>query len=212
MTTVLRMIGALLLAVGGFALAGPAAAAPPVLTVVDECDGDPASYVPGEVCDLEVEVTPYCVEGLPYLGYSVEGEASGDVRLTWVNPGGDDVVLDGLPREGAALWPAGEWARPTVDVVVTLGADAVMTVTYPDCFGGGELPDGGEAPSGGELPAGGSAPGSGAQAGAADAAGGPAALSDTGASTAPLLGGAAGLLLLGAGAVAVAKRRTAAKG
>ena len=256
MTRVLRTLGVLVLMGGALAVAGPAAAAPaPAVlpAVVDECDENSASYVPGQVCDLEVEVVPYCENDIPYLGYRVETAAEGDLELTWVNPGGSSVVVGGLPREGSVMWPgvvlgpdgapvdwpgwtpSGDgwvegdeysWTLPSVDVVLSLGADALVTVAYPDlntpeCSttpgtppGGGELPGGGTpggTPGGGEgtVNTGGSAGGNAQAGGSAPQAAGPGALSSTGAEIGTAVGIAAGLLLLGGAAVAVARRRHA---
>jgi len=59
-----------------------------------------------------------CVGDVPYLGYQVtlpEGfvaDSANPVRITFVNPNGDDYVVEGQPLRGALLWPGASDGEP----------------------------------------------------------------------------------------------------
>ncbi len=141
------------------ALAGPAAAQP---ITNDACARDAEGYGAPGACQLLVQVLePECIDDVPYLHYAVlpQGTANTRATLTWVNPGGDDVVLTDLPLEGTVLWPGVEvdgtgkatdwpgwtqqadgtwtegdefsWTRPGVQVVFEVNPQVTATAMYP---------------------------------------------------------------------------------
>lgn len=117
------------------ALAGPAAAAPvPALVVpaVVEPAPDPAEpapdpaepapdpatacanpsatggYAPASRCELVlVRAAGICLGDAPVLDYAVEpfGTPNTTVSITFINPGGENAVLSGLPLSGRIYWP-----------------------------------------------------------------------------------------------------------
>ncbi len=203
MNRVLRLLAALALAVvGGVGLAGAASAADPTCT-----PGQPG-YSPGGVCEMTVVTESVCDDGVPTLTYraTASGQAATTLTLTWVNPGGEDVVMTGLPLQGSVPWPgtvvdasgtatdwpgvvrgaggqwvvgdAFSWARGAVETRFEVNPTVVSTVSYPS--------------------------------GAACA--GPVSsvanrLSSTGATVAPLVVGAGALVAAGAAALLVARSR-----
>ena len=111
MTTHARrgLIAVMALLVGLF-VAGPAAAsslpaaASPVPT---PCPTDRPGYAAPGVCQLVAHVTPVCVNDVPRLTYSLDemGTTLPTATITWVHPGGTDVVLADQPLSGSLLWP-----------------------------------------------------------------------------------------------------------
>lgn len=100
------VVAAATLLVGG--VAGPSAAL--TTQVIPGCE--PANgYEPGEICQVLVApLSPDCIATVPTLPYAVtvEGRAEDSpntIDITWVNPGGDDVVLTDQPLEGSLVWP-----------------------------------------------------------------------------------------------------------
>lgn len=162
------ILAAALVVVGGAAPAlaapaVPAAAAPAVVDPGDGCD-NPApddGYAPPTRCELTiVRAVGTCLESAPVLDYAVEaiGTSNGTVTITWVNPGGEDLVQSGLPLSGRVFWPGtvimngvvvdwpgwvqapdGTWTRhdaydftrPEVQVVFEVNPQATTVVSYP---------------------------------------------------------------------------------
>jgi LPXTG-motif cell wall-anchored protein len=94
-------------------LAGPSAAAA-TLPLCSPNDG----YIPGQTCEVAVEVDTECVNGRPVLHYaagsgSVGGAGSVDIR--WTNLPGADIVLEDQPLTVQNQpWPAGADASVTL--------------------------------------------------------------------------------------------------
>lgn len=163
------ILAAALVVVGG---AAPALAAPPAVAatapaVVDPGGGDcdnpaPADgYAPPTRCELTiVRAVGTCLGSAPVLDYAVEAVGTTDdtVTITWVNPGGEDLVQSGLPLSGRVYWPGtvimdgvvvdwpgwvqaadGSWTRhdsydftrPQVQVVLEVNPQASTVVSYP---------------------------------------------------------------------------------
>ena len=193
MKRVLRVLAAVALALGGaVGLAGTAQA-------TDGCEGE-GGYWAGGVCSLEVEVQPVCDGAVARLLYStvVADPSVTELTVTWVNPGGDDVVVSGLPLEGSLAWPTHAWAKGTVQVLIDANVQAATTVTYPAT--GACAPSG---QGGGTLGTGGGAP-------LANGTGG-GVLASTGGDVVPFLAVAGALVALGA-VTLVAVRRTSTQG
>lgn len=129
----------------------------PAVATAALADTDPQTYVP--------EITlasPVCDGDVPYLDYAFalpEGYEGDDaLTITWVNPGGDDVVQSGLPLAGRVLWPGAvvddagnpvdwpgwslvdgqwvvgdefDWVRDGVTVVFEVNPTAETVVAYP---------------------------------------------------------------------------------
>jgi hypothetical protein len=103
---------------------------------------------------------PVCDGDVPYLEYAVSAVAtsSDELTITWLNPGGDDIVQANLPLTGRVLWPGAElgpdgspvdwpgwrledgqwvqgdefdWVRPSVDVEFAVNPHTVITAAYP---------------------------------------------------------------------------------
>jgi hypothetical protein len=162
------ILAAALLVVGGAvpALAAPVAPAAAATAVVDPGDGceNPSAgdgYAPPTRCELRiVRAVGTCLESAPVLDYAVEvtGSTDSTVTITWVNPGGEDLVQEGLPLSGRVFWPGtvimngvvvdwpgwvqaadGTWTlhdaydftRPTVQVVFEVNPEASTVVSYP---------------------------------------------------------------------------------
>ena len=156
------VVAAAMLLVGG--VAGPSAAL--ASEIIPGCEPG-SGYVPGEDCEVLVEpLEPDCIDTVPTLPYAVginvpAGQPPVDtIDITWVNPDGDDVVLDDQPLEGDLVWPgtvvgsdgqatdwpdwtqnangtwsrgdAFSWAVGTVDVVFGSNPSATLSVEYPD--------------------------------------------------------------------------------
>ncbi|MFC0644486.1 LPXTG cell wall anchor domain-containing protein [Cellulomonas phragmiteti] len=222
---------ALVLAATG--LAPAATAAPLAATVVtgDDCTRGTDEYGAELPCEVEVTVlSPVCDNDVPKLRYAVTpiGSDRNRVTITFVNPGGADVVYADQPLTGTVLWPGAvqdstgkgvdwpgwrleggtwvvgdeyDWVRPSVEVSFQVNPAASAVVGYP--------PSSPVCLTGPErsdvLVAGDDAP---AAAGTASAAGYRAeVLSETGSSAGPLALIAGGLLLAGAGGVLAARRR-----
>jgi hypothetical protein len=113
-------------------------------------------------CQLQVQIlTPVCDNEVPKLRYKVVaiGSPNTTVKITWVNPGGANVVYSDLPLEGTVNWPGAvegpdgrgidwpgwtklpdgswvegdqyDWVRPNVQVLFQVNPEATMTVAYP---------------------------------------------------------------------------------
>jgi hypothetical protein len=219
-------MAAAVLAIGGVVgVAGVATAAVPSVAGCEE-EGD--GYFGGGVCQAVVEATAVCDGGVPYLDYQavLEGASAQDVTVTWNNPSGPGQVLQDQPLSGRLLWPgtvidddgaaadypgwtknddgtwsrgdAFSWAAGAVDVTFSANPEATVSVAYP-------------AETGACAPVSSTSTGGGDVAAAAPTEGGEVlgitALSDTGVSAAPLLGGAGGLLLAGAMLLLVSRVR-----
>lgn len=177
------------------------------------CLGDTDEYGAPLPCDLTVSVlTPICDNDVPKLRYAVvpNGTPNTTVTITWVNPGGADVVQSGLPLSGTVLWPGAvvgpdgkgadwpgwtqlpdgswvegdefDWVRPSVSVNFAVNPELTTTVAYPP-----SSPNCATNPPTDVVLA--------ANPVSAQV------LSATGSDTAPLLWAGAGLLVVGAGAV-----------
>ena len=119
-------------------------------------------HPPPQVCQFAVStLAPVCNNDVPYLTYNVAPSAPGSaVTITWINPGGADVVYADQGLSGAVLWPGAvpgsggkgidwpgwkqlpdgtwvegdefNWVRPSVQVQFQSGdAEATVTVAYP---------------------------------------------------------------------------------
>lgn len=169
MTTHVRrgLIAIMALLVGLF-VAGPAAAssmsAAPT-PAPTPCPTDRPGYAAPGVCQLTAHVSPVCVNDVPLLKYSLEemGTTLTTATITWVHPGGTDVVLTDQPLNGTLLWPgavldakgtavdwpgwtqqpdgtwtrgdAFDWARQPVQVRFEVNPSTVATVSYPSVAG-----------------------------------------------------------------------------
>lgn len=140
-----------------------AAAAPALADTVPSPNSSPSStdYPPPEVPTLTAQIfQPECDGDVPYLRYAVTatGTENTTVTITWLNPGGDDVVQADLPMSGRVLWPGAvvdasgapldwpgwrlengvwvegdefDWVRPSVDVKLEVNPELTMTAAYP---------------------------------------------------------------------------------
>ncbi|WP_162564287.1 MULTISPECIES: LPXTG cell wall anchor domain-containing protein [Microbacterium] len=67
---------------------------------------------------LPGEITSVCVGDVPYLGYEVslpegyEADSENPVTITFVNPDGENYVVEDQPLSGALLWPGASNAEP----------------------------------------------------------------------------------------------------
>ncbi|WP_170023670.1 LPXTG cell wall anchor domain-containing protein [Isoptericola jiangsuensis] len=124
----------------------------------DDVDG----YAPEPVLTVGL-VDPVCDGDVPYLRYAVSVENLEDppdtVTITWVNPGGANVVQPDLPLSGRVLWPGAvvgddgtaldwpgwrledgvwvegdefDWVRPSVGLEFEVNPTATATVGYPE--------------------------------------------------------------------------------
>lgn len=103
MSKVMRAGAAAILALGGLAATAASASAQ-----VDPCDPTSEDYVPGEVCEIEIEFEPSCDQyGVPAIRYdaTLTGGTAPSLDITWVNPTGPDVVVTDQPLSGTAVWP-----------------------------------------------------------------------------------------------------------
>lgn len=72
----------------------------------------------GECPLVPGEIQSVCVGDVPYLGYQVtlpEGfvaDSANPVTITFVNPDGEDYVVEGQPLSGALLWPGASDGEP----------------------------------------------------------------------------------------------------
>ncbi|MCZ2265044.1 peptidase, partial [Isoptericola sp. QY 916] len=140
-----------------------AAAAPALADTMPSPSSSPSStdYPPPEVPTLTAQIfQPECDGDVPYLRYAVTatGTENTTVTITWLNPGGDDVVQADLPMSGRVLWPGAvvdasgapldwpgwrlengvwvegdefDWVRPSVDVKLEVNPELTMTAAYP---------------------------------------------------------------------------------
>jgi hypothetical protein len=143
------------------ALPAPAAPAPAVVDPDTGCETGADGYAPPGRCELViVRAAGICLEAAPVLDYAVEAYGTTDdtVTITWVNPGGEDIVQSGLPLTGRVYWPGtviqngvvvdwpgwmlspeGTWTehdaydftRPEVEVVLSVNPEASTVVSYP---------------------------------------------------------------------------------
>ncbi|MBO9553138.1 peptidase [Cellulomonas sp.] len=171
-------------------------------------------------CELHITLlSPICDNDVPKLRYVAEaiGTPNTTVTITWVNPGGANVVQSGLPLSGTVLWPGAvvgpdgkgadwpgwrqlpdgswvegdefDWVRPSVQVNFQVNPSATMSVAYPP-----SSPNCATNPPGSEVLS----------------ATGAEVLSATGSNSAPLLVGAVSLVVVGGLVVLfVARRRHA---
>lgn len=169
MTTHARrgLIAVMALVVGLF-VAGPAAAtalpADPA-PAGTPCPTDRPGYAAPGVCQLVATVDPVCINDVPLLKYSLQemGTTLTTATITWVHPGGTDVVLTDQPLNGTLLWPGAvldaqgkavgwpgwvqqsdgtwvhggpfAWATQPVQVRFEVNPSAVATVSYPAVAG-----------------------------------------------------------------------------
>jgi len=130
----------------------------PVYGCLDPVD----EYGAPRQCQLTLSVlAPVCDNDVPKLRYKVVavGSPNTTVTITWVNPGGDDVVYADQPLEGTVLWPGAvegpdgrgidwpgwsqladgswvqgdeyDWVRPSVSVLFQVNPEATVSVAYP---------------------------------------------------------------------------------
>jgi len=184
------------------------------------CLGATDDYGAPLPCELHITLlSPVCDNDVPKLRYVAEaiGTPNTTVTITWVNPGGANVVQSGLPLSGTVLWPGAvvgpdgkgadwpgwrqlpdgtwvqgdefDWVRPSVQVNFQVNPSATMTVAYPP-----SSPNCATNPPGNEVLS----------------ATGTEVLSATGSNSAPLLIGAVSLVVVGGLTVLfVARRRHA---
>jgi LPXTG-motif cell wall-anchored protein len=199
MMRVLRALLATTIALGGaVALSGAANAA--------TCDGQTDGYGAGGVCGMTAEVQAVCSANVPTLNYSTTGATGATVTVTFVNPGGANVVYADRPLSGAVVWPgtvvsggvvsdwpgwtkqsdgtwkagdAYDWTLKNVQVIISDGTEASTVVSYP---GVGCVPTTTVSHTEGSL-------------------------AQTGANTGPLVGLAAAFLVVGTGVLLVSRRR-----
>src|SRR5262249_9899016 len=112
---------------------------------------------------LHVDIAePICDGNIPFLHYKISldnVEGNPTVNITWLNPGGPNVVYADQPLEGQVLWPGAipadqpggpdwpgwslvngvwvqgdefDWVRPTVQVNFEVNPQATVTVAYPE--------------------------------------------------------------------------------
>lgn len=86
---------------------------------VEERTRDLTSEEIGENCDLlPGEIESVCVGDVPFLGYEVtlpegyEADSESPVTITFVNPDGEDYIVEDQPLSGALLWPGASNGTP----------------------------------------------------------------------------------------------------
>lgn len=223
----IRALVAIMLALGGAFVGVTAASAATVPSVVPTaasdltaCEQADLGYVPDTPCQILVDGAAQCVKDVPYVAYSatLEGSTATTTTITFVNPSGPDVVLSGQPLSGQVPWPGAtfdgegnatdwpgwtqlssglwvtgdeyDWSIPTVQVVFDSGPSATTSVSYVECG----------APEN--------------DASTVTTVDNPVAtpvLSETGATVAPLLAVAGGLVVAGLLALVLTRRRRAAQ-
>jgi len=200
----------------------------------------PTGYSPPEVSQFALStLAPVCDNDVPYLTYNVAPSAPGSaVTITWINPGGADVVYADQGLSGEVLWPGAvpgpggkgidwpgwtqlsdgtwvegdefDWVRPSVQVQFQSGdAEATVTVAYPPSSPSCLTNPPGENPPADEVL---SDPGTALTTNTLASTPTTAVLSATGSDAGPLAALGAGLVVLGALAVAlvaIARRRGA---
>ncbi|WP_029290713.1 LPXTG cell wall anchor domain-containing protein [Cellulomonas sp. HZM] len=205
----------------GVAFAGAAAPAadPSPSATQYGCLADESGYGGDLPCELKVKVLePICDNDVPKLRYAVEaiGSPNKTVTITWINPDGADVVQKGLPLSGTVLWPGAvekngvgvdwpgwrlvdgtwvegdefDWVRPSVKVLFEVNPHMTTTVAYPP-----SSPKCLTSPPDTEVLA--NPPG--------DTP--PQVLSSTGSNAMPIVWGAGALVVAGAVALVLARRR-----
>ncbi|MDM7830583.1 peptidase [Cellulomonas edaphi] len=214
---------ALMLLAPGAALAAtsaasvPAADASPSPTGYGCIDGEDEYGAPLP-CELKIQVlNPICDNNVPKLQYQVEavGSPNTTVKITWINPDGDDVVQSGLPLSGTVLWPGAvqgangeaidwpgwrlengvwvegdefDWVRPSVKVLFQVNPEMSVSVAYPPSSPAClTSPPDTQVLVDNPLP--------------------PGEIAATGSNVAPLLIGGAALVVVGAGAVLLVNRQ-----
>jgi hypothetical protein len=125
------------------------------------CAQRSTGYAPTGVCELKVQVAATCEANIPALEYSLQalGTPNTTATVTFVNPGGADVVLTDQPLSGSILWPGAAvgsdgrgsdwpgwkeapdgswvtdpsdaWLAGTVDVHFEVNPEATVSVVYP---------------------------------------------------------------------------------
>ncbi|MCP2638052.1 hypothetical protein K0817_015975 [Microbacterium sp. HD4P20] len=132
-------------------------------TVVETQDRDLTQEEIAECPLLPGEIGSVCIGDVPYLGYEVllpegyEVDSETPVRITFVNPDGEDYVVENQPLAGTLLWPGasatapkmwpgwalvdGEyvqtegnyaWTREGVAVEFHVNPDYETAITYPE--------------------------------------------------------------------------------
>lgn len=122
----------------------------------------PDGYPVPRTCTLNVQIlTPICDNEVPKLQYKVvaQGTPNTTVTITWINPSGPDVVYADLPLQGTVNWPGAvqdstgrgidwpgwtqladgswvegdefDWVRPSVDVNFEVNPEDTVSVGYP---------------------------------------------------------------------------------
>ncbi|GIG22679.1 hypothetical protein Cch01nite_34030 [Cellulomonas chitinilytica] len=126
------------------------------------CLGETDDYGVPLPCELHLTLlSPVCDNDVPKLRYVAEaiGSPNTTVTITWLNPGGANVVQSGLPLSGTVLWPGAvvgpdgkgadwpgwrqladgtwvqgdefDWVRPAVSVLFQVNPEATVSVAYP---------------------------------------------------------------------------------
>lgn len=102
----------------------------------DVCSDQDTGYGADSVCVVNVlEAAPLCPVDTLELSYKVtaEGTDATTVDLRWLNPGGTDVVLTGLPFTGTVAWPDSIPPKAT-DVEFAVGTERVVNVDPKDAL------------------------------------------------------------------------------
>ncbi|WP_129339360.1 peptidase [Cellulomonas endophytica] len=203
----------------GVATAAGAGAAVPAAAGCGTSDG----YTAAVPCQVAATVVPECTDDAPHLDYAatVSGRTASTADVTFVNPDGEDVTYTGLPLQGSVPWPGSTvaadgrvtdwpgWTRSAAGawrvgddfawatgsdlrvVVAAGGLSTTATVAYPST-GATCVPVRAAVLADPGTPAGGVRS---------------AVLAATGAGVVPAAGVAAALVAVGAGAVALGRRR-----
>ena len=120
------------------------------------------AYGAPQVCQLGVHtLSPVCDNDVPYLSYDIQavGSPNTTATITWLNPSGANVVYANQPLSGRVLWPGAvpgpdgkgidwpgwrqladgswvegdefDWVRPSVVVNFKVNPEDTVTVAYP---------------------------------------------------------------------------------